>query len=505
MASGDRPQEDGAGEVQPAPFNLQSEAGQLRARLVAHLVREGVIRSPQLEEAFAAVPREFFLPGDIPLKKVYTDDAIVVKWDEQNQPTSSSTQPLLMADMLEALRLEPGQRVLEIGAGVGYNAAIMAYVLGDGACLTTVDLDPGMAEISRQNLERLAQYLGPSFGRVQVVAGDGSKGYDANAPYDRIIVTVQQWEISPAWVEQLKVGGLLLLPLTISRHLWGGLIPAFQKLSNGHLQAIAASHGGFMPMRGSMAHPVNLPHSEQGRLMELPLDPEEVLPGLEINEVLQDAGVPTRLFLSGPDFSPELINFFETADPPQVFAYDSYELDLSANAVQLAGSQAQRAAAQAYAGYSVALAVALHDRLYPMILVLPTLEQDGLQGMPGDPASVRIEDGWRYETRGLALLAERPGQVDLAAITANPPERRNWNKLAQGWQFAEQGKIPEPGQNRAMQKLLEAWQAWQQMGRPTPLDYRPLAYPRSEPPPAAGLVLERANYNLLLPFQESAG
>src|SRR3954463_3821167 len=98
---------------------------ELRQRLVNYLLGEGAIRSPLLAKAFSEVPREIFLPANVPIQRVYSDDAIVVKWDENNFPTSSSSQPILMADMLEALRLEPGLRALEIGAGVGYNAALM--------------------------------------------------------------------------------------------------------------------------------------------------------------------------------------------------------------------------------------------------------------------------------------------------------------------------------------------------------------------------------------------
>src|SRR5215217_4150150 len=118
--------QNSTGQSSPDPVEL-------RQRLVNYLLAEGAIHSPLLAKAFSEVPREIFLPFNVPLQRVYSDDAIVVKWDENNFPTSSSSQPLLMADMLEALQLEPGLRVLEIGAGVGYNAALMAHWAGDGS------------------------------------------------------------------------------------------------------------------------------------------------------------------------------------------------------------------------------------------------------------------------------------------------------------------------------------------------------------------------------------
>ena len=93
------------------------------------------------------MPRHHFLPG-VPLDVAYTDDAIVTH-DEGGVPTSSSSQPSLMARMLEQLELGPGDRVLEIGAGTGYNAALMAEL---GAAVTTVELQPEVAAAASEHL-----------------------------------------------------------------------------------------------------------------------------------------------------------------------------------------------------------------------------------------------------------------------------------------------------------------------------------------------------------------
>jgi len=91
--------------------------------------QSGVIQSPQVEAALVAVPRHLFLPHVL-LDQVYRDDAVVTK-KQGDYPLSSSTMPSLMAMMLEQLRLEPGHRLLEIGAGTGYNAALMAHLVGE--------------------------------------------------------------------------------------------------------------------------------------------------------------------------------------------------------------------------------------------------------------------------------------------------------------------------------------------------------------------------------------
>jgi protein-L-isoaspartate(D-aspartate) O-methyltransferase len=482
-------------------------AAELRARLVAYLVREGAIHSRPLERAFAEIPREIFLPADVPLSRVYSDEAIVVKWDEQNHPSSSSTQPFLMADMLEILHLEPGMRVLEIGAGVGYNAAIMAHCLGESGSVTSVDLDPAMAELSRRNLMGLSRQLGPNFERVQVIAADGSAGYPLNAPYDRIIVTVQQWEISPDWVEQLKTGGLLVLPITLSTHLWGGLIPAFCKEESGILRAVAASQGGFMPMRGELAHPLaqSQPPNERGSLVRLPFSPAEALPGYEPPPDLPAEAPEARLFLSGDDLPPEIQATLENPDLLQVVARETLPLELDMPAEPDA-NVARRQTAQAFYGFNMSLAVALQDRLFPLVLATPASgEKDGAQGTPGEPGNARIKDGWRYEVKGVVLIEALDGGYDLAMLTGAglAANWRGW--LAQGWRLAaaEASAPTAPLGNRTLQKVGEIWQAWQHMGRPTPAQYRPLAFPADQPPPEPGYVIPRRFFNLLLPFEPS--
>src|SRR5215210_9531011 len=122
------------------------EAAGRQAALVAAL-RDGGIAPAAILDAFAAVPRHPFLPG-VPLDEAYRDDAIVTH-AEDGVPTSSSSQPSLMARMLAMLDLSPGQRVLEVGAGTGYNAALMAAL---GARVTTVELQPEVAQAAREHL-----------------------------------------------------------------------------------------------------------------------------------------------------------------------------------------------------------------------------------------------------------------------------------------------------------------------------------------------------------------
>lgn len=220
-----------------------AEISALHQALVDHLKQAGHIQTLQVEAAFRAIPRHLFLP-DAPLEEVYRDQSIPTK-RLNDQVVSSSSQPAIMAIMLEQLELQPGHRVLEIGAGTGYNAALMAHLVGDTGQVVTIDLDEDIVEHACEHL-KLAD-----FDQVQVICRDGGLGYPAAAPYDRIVLTVGAWDIISVWLEQLKPGGRLLLPLSIRGP---QLSIAFEQVAD-HLSSISIKPCGFMPLRGAFAGP----------------------------------------------------------------------------------------------------------------------------------------------------------------------------------------------------------------------------------------------------------
>lgn len=228
----------------PAPDNEESNIYALHQALVNKLKKEGTILTPSVEAAFRAVPRHLFLPGVSP-SEVYRDQAIATK-SLNGMFVSSSSQPAIMAIMLELLELKPGQRVLEIGAGTGYNAALLAHIVGETGQVVTVDIDEDIVESAREHL------ASAGFDRVQVVCGDGGLGYSATAPFDRIILTVQAWDITPAWWEQLRTGGRLLLPLSVIRGVQK--LVAFERGSDS-LVSVAVEDCGFITLRGAFAGP----------------------------------------------------------------------------------------------------------------------------------------------------------------------------------------------------------------------------------------------------------
>ncbi|HEY1349959.1 MAG TPA: methyltransferase domain-containing protein [Ktedonobacteraceae bacterium] len=169
--------------------------------------------SLRVREAFLTVPRHVFLTPreDVEreqwLNEVYQDTAVVTKLDGGGMPLSSSSQPSVMAWMLEALEILPEMRVLEIGTGTGYNAALLACLTGDPTRVTTIEIDPELTTQARLRIEKL---IGPG---MITVTGDGKRGMPEYGPYDRIIATASAFPVPPAWIAQLAPHGRLVLDL----------------------------------------------------------------------------------------------------------------------------------------------------------------------------------------------------------------------------------------------------------------------------------------------------
>lgn len=217
-----------------------------RRSLVADMRGKGVLSCSRVEAAFLAVAREQFLPealADGGLKAVYRDDAIVTKRNGQGLPLSSSSQPSLMAKMLELLDVQPGGHVLEIGAGTGYNAALLAHITGPSGRVTSIDIDAGLTRRARHSLRNAGM-------RATIVTGDGRQGHPPHAPYDRIIATAGADEIPRVWLEQLTEGGRLELPLRLDPERGAiQLIPVLARHGD-QLRSVGLTWGGFMPLHG---------------------------------------------------------------------------------------------------------------------------------------------------------------------------------------------------------------------------------------------------------------
>jgi protein-L-isoaspartate(D-aspartate) O-methyltransferase len=216
-----------------------------RARMASELRQHGHALSPLVQDAFATVPRHVFVP-EIGPAAAYRDEALVIKCGPDGLPVSSSSQPAMMAIMLDQLGLRRGHRVLEIGTGSGYNAAVMSAVVGPVGEVVTIDIDPELVARARAGL------LAAGADAVTVRCADGGYGDPGGAPFDRVIVTAGAWDIAPAWLDQLAPGGRLVLPLSIRGI---QLSVGLERTPRGSWLSTSACRCGFVRMLGAFAGP----------------------------------------------------------------------------------------------------------------------------------------------------------------------------------------------------------------------------------------------------------
>lgn len=243
------------------------EARTAREAMVDQLQSSERLTSPAVLAALRTVPRERFVPDDTPLTQVYdADDAVITRRDEDGAAISSVSAPDLQGRMIEQAQIGNGARVLEIGSG-GYNAALLAEVVGESGTVVSIDIDPWVTDRARDYL------AATGYGdRVTVLTGDGEFPVEGHGPFDAIVVTVGAWDLAPAWVDQLAPGGRLVVPLRmrlVTR------IVALRRQGD-HLVVESALNGGFVPMQGLGAHDEHALHlpAPDGEPLTLRFDEE---------------------------------------------------------------------------------------------------------------------------------------------------------------------------------------------------------------------------------------
>lgn len=257
----------------------RDHARNLRRQLTARLLRGSTASATAWRQAFLHVPRELFVPSYFHhddrgnwetvtstnpaqraqwLDTVYRDETLIIQLADvpipeqlgggtQKMWTSSSTAPSLMLRMLADLDVTDGQRILEIGTGSGYNAALLCARLG-AVHVTSIDISPELVTAARARLAHLGQ-------NPTLVAADGANGHAPNAPYDRLIATCAVERIPTAWLEQLRPGGIIL---TDWRRLIGGTLIKLRTQADGTaIGRFTPQWGGFMYLRHDPA--VSLP------------------------------------------------------------------------------------------------------------------------------------------------------------------------------------------------------------------------------------------------------
>ncbi len=238
--------------VSPTHRARSDEANARRADMLESLIAAGHVHASSVRRALDRVARHEFVP-EVSLSEAYAPtDAVVIKRDDTGAAVSSASAPNIVAVMLDQAEVAPGHRVLEIGTGTGYNAALLAEIAGQHGHVLSVDIDPDVVERARAALTRTG-YRG-----VTTVAHDGTVPIADQEPFDRIIVTAGAWDIPPAWFRQLRPGGRLVVPLrwrgqTQSVALVAPHAPSTPERPGSSalmLRATAMSCCGFIPMVG---------------------------------------------------------------------------------------------------------------------------------------------------------------------------------------------------------------------------------------------------------------
>ncbi|MEU2875347.1 methyltransferase, FxLD system [Streptomyces sp. NPDC007070] len=220
-----------------------ADAERLRNALVDQLRADGHARTPAVETALRTVPRHVFVP-EATLEDAYANAPVHIKYDTDGTSISCASQPGVVALMLDQLEAQPGERILELGAGTGYNAGLLAHLVGEDGHVITLDVDDDLVEGARTHL------AAAGITNVQAVTRDGALGYAEAAPYDRIIATVGAHGVPHAWLQQLAPGGRLLVPQrlkgTVSRSI------AYEQ-RDGRWVSLGSEMNTFMPLRRGIA------------------------------------------------------------------------------------------------------------------------------------------------------------------------------------------------------------------------------------------------------------
>jgi protein-L-isoaspartate(D-aspartate) O-methyltransferase len=205
------------------------EFGEQRERMVVELVKQGYLRTEKIIKVFNQIPRHFFVRGG-DVHYAYADYPMPILAGQ------TISAPHMVAMMTELLETKKTDKVLEIGAGSGYQAAILSKLVKK---IYTVEIHPELAGFARENLEKVG------IKNVEVIQGDGSKGYEKAKPYHKVLVTCATPEIFDSWIKQLKVSGILLAPVGT------GFYQELIKIKKTSKGLEKTNHGGcaFVPLR----------------------------------------------------------------------------------------------------------------------------------------------------------------------------------------------------------------------------------------------------------------
>ncbi len=167
--------------------------------LIQNLIQEGWLKTPRIIEAFQKIKRADFLPQDLK-NLAESNSALPIGFSQ------TISQSLVVAFMLEQLEPKSGEKILDIGSGSGWTSALLAEIVGNKGKIVALEIIPELAEFGKRNTAKYNL-------SIQFICEDGSKGYQEEAPYDKILASASGKEIPLSWKKQLKIGGIIVAPI----------------------------------------------------------------------------------------------------------------------------------------------------------------------------------------------------------------------------------------------------------------------------------------------------
>ncbi len=212
--------------------------------LIDELIDDGWLKTPEIIEAFRKIKRADFLPEDLK-KSAELNEALPIGYGQ------TISQPLVVAFMLEQLSPQPGDKILDVGSGSGWTTALLAEIIGEKGKVIAIETIPELKEFGEKNAAKYdfitpkVRYIGKKpvikNGIAEFICADGSKGYQKEAPFDKILISASAEQCFQAWQDQLKIGGKIVTPI-------GNSIWVFTKKSGKDFEEVEYPGFIFVPL-----------------------------------------------------------------------------------------------------------------------------------------------------------------------------------------------------------------------------------------------------------------
>ena len=203
----------------------------MQITLVDNLIKQGLLKTPNIINAFKKIKRADFLPKKLK-GLAELNEALPIGYDQ------TISQPMVVAFMLEQLKPEKGHKILDIGSGSGWTTALLSEIVGEKGKVIAIEIEPELKKFGEENT---LKYNFVKKGIAEFICADGSKGYQKEAPFDRILVSASAQEVPLAWKKQLKIGGRIVAPIKTS--IW-----LFVKKTKNNFEGIEYPEFVFVPL-----------------------------------------------------------------------------------------------------------------------------------------------------------------------------------------------------------------------------------------------------------------